>query len=146
MAQKAFIPAAIERRLKDIPKVKTGSLEIIEGFGIFIDTHRDQPHVGMFHEDIHRGQCRPTKVDYIVGEDMLVNNETGVSLQRHDKHMFVEEDWYQEWLMNWVAEHGTLPIDAEGVMPTSHFRDPRAKTYLLKSFRQMVVARYNRGK
>lgn len=146
MATKAFIPAAIERRIKQIPKVKTGSLEVIENFGIFIDTHRDQPHVGTFYDDIHRGQCKPTLVNYVVGEDLLLEPESGKTLQRHDKHLFVDEDWYQTFLMNWVAEHGTLPTDAEGVMPTSHFRDPREKRYLLKSFRQQIVARHNRGK
>lgn len=146
MADKAFIPAAIERRLKEIPTEKFGSLDVIKDFGIFIDTHRDQPHVGTLTEDIHRGQCRPIKVDYVVGEDLLLEFESGQVLQRHDKHLFVEEDWYQEWLMNWVVAQGSLPTDGEGLMPTSHFRDPRAKKYDLKSFRQMVVARYNRGK
>ena len=143
-SNKPIIPAAIERRIKDIPTEKSGSLKLIKGFGIFIDTHRDQPHVGSFFEDIHRGECRPTLVDYVVGEDLLVEPETGKTLARHDKHMFVEEDWYQEWLMNWLAEHGTLPTNDEGVMVTSHLRDPRAQKYLLKSFRQIVVSRYNR--
>lgn len=142
--QKAHIPAAIERRIKDISTEKVGSLKVIKDFGIFIDTHRDQPHVGSFHEDIHRGQCRPTPVDYVVGEDLLLEPESGQTLQRHDKHLFVETEWYQNWLMDWLTANGSLPTDGEGVMPTSHFRDPRAKTYLLKSFRQMVVARYNR--
>lgn len=139
-----IIPAAIERRIKEIPTEKVGSLKVIKDFGIFIDTHRDQPHVGSFKEDIHRGECAPTRVDYVVGEDLLLEPESGKALLRHDKHLFVEESWYEEWLMNWLVEHGTLPTNAEGVMPTSHFRDPRAGKYLLKSFRQMVVARYNR--
>ena len=143
---KAFIPPAIESRLKSIPTEQTGSLKVIKGFGIFVDTHRDQPHVGSFYEDIHRGECRPTQVDYVVDEDLLVDPETGKVLQRHEKHMFVDTDWYQDWLMNYLVENGNVPTNAEGVLPTSHFRDPRAKKYLLKSFRQMVVSRYNRGK
>jgi len=144
MAQKMFIPNAIERRIKDLKSEKSGSIQIVRDFGIFIDTHRDQPHVGSFYSDIHRGWCRPTKVDYVIGEDMLLNSEDGKSLQRHDKHLFVEEDWYQNFLMTWLMEKGTLPTNGDGEMPTTHLRDARSRKYLLRSFRQMVIFNLNR--
>jgi hypothetical protein len=137
---KAWIHPAVQRRINELPKVKRNGLEIVENFGIFVDTHRDQPHVGVFYDDIHRGQCRPVKVDYVIGDDLLIDQATGMSLQRHDKHMFLEEDWFSSFIVNWLMENGSSPLDAEGCMPTSHLRDARAKKYLLRSFRQMVVA------
>lgn len=141
---KMFISPAIARRIAELKKTKRNGLEIVENFGVFIDTHRDQPHVGVFYDDIHRGQCRPVQVDYVVGDDLLIDQETGQTLQRHDKHMFVEPEWYATFLINWLMENGKDPRDSNGCMPTSHFRDARAGKYLLKSFRQMVV--YNLGK
>jgi hypothetical protein len=141
---KAVIPKAVQDRIDKIPTVERNGLRFIEDFALLIDTHRDQPHVGVLHPDIHRGMCLPTKVDYIVGDDLLYDPATKKTLQRHDKHLFVEEDWFGEWLMNYLITNGSDPRDGDGVMPTSHFRDARAKRYDLKSFRQIVVARYER--
>ena len=37
-----------------------------------------------------------------------------------------------------MLNNGSDPRDGSGSLATSHFRDARAKVYLLKSFRQMV--------
>jgi len=144
VSKPAFIPDAIKRRLIQIPTETRGGLKVIPNFAVFFDTHRDQPHVGTFGEDIHRGECKPTPVDYVVGEDLLVEPESGRTLQRHDKHMFLEVDWYSGWLMDYLMEHdGKMPTDGDGAMVSTHFRDPREKRYLLRSFRQMVMYHYN---
>ncbi len=119
------------------------SRDVIADFALFVDTHRDQPHVGSFHEDIHRGQSRPTKVDYDPNNDTLIEQSTGKMLQRHDKHMYIEESWFGEFLVNRMLNGESDPRDSDGVMATSHLRDARAKVYLLKSFRQIVVERHN---
>lgn len=123
-------------------------LVVVENFAVFIDTHRDHPHVGTFHKDIHRGECKPTLVHARLAVDpkgqrvpYLVHPETGEQLQFHPKHLFVAPEWYENWFVNWIMEHGTGPVDDEGKMPTSHFRDPRAKTYVLKTFGHMVRER-----
>lgn len=144
MASKAFISKALQERIDDLPATRRGTSRVIENFAVFIDTHRDQPHVGTFHGDIHRGECRPTVVEYVIGEDALVDAETGQMLQRHDKHMFVEQDWYTSFLVDKLIETGSSPVNLEGMMATSHLRDPRSKTYFLRSFRQMVMYHYNR--
>lgn len=142
---KAFISGALQARLDKLPHINRAGMKVVENFAIFIDTHRDQPHVGTFGDDIHRGFCRPTKVDYVIGEDSLLNQETGEKLQRHDKHMYVDEDWFAGFLIEWMMSHeGKSPLDNDGMMPTSHLRDPRAKVYQLKSFRQMAMELYNR--
>jgi hypothetical protein len=128
-------------RLAVMPATDQNGLRVLKNFAVFIDTHRDQPHVGAFYDDIHRGQCRPTMVDYIIGDDMLVNQETGQTLYRHDKHMFITSDYYAEFLTNYIMANGTDPRDGAGCLATSHFRDARAKVYELKSFREVVRLR-----
>jgi hypothetical protein len=120
----------------------------VKNLAVLIDTHRDHPHVGSFHSDIHRGECRPMTVHtYIgIGRDgqaipMLVNAETGQTMMHHPKHLFVSLEWYENWFVNWIMEHGTSPVDDEGKMATSHFRDPGAKVYLLKTYGYMVRER-----
>lgn len=142
--QKAHIPATLQKRIDKLPARETNGIEIIEGFGVFIDTHRDQPHVGSFAEDIHRGMCLPTLVDYVRNDDYLRHPQTGMLLQRHDKHLFIEPEAWGQFLIEWMMTNGSDPRDGEGSLPTSHFRDSRKKLYLLRSFRQMVE--YNERK
>jgi hypothetical protein len=128
-----------------------GPLTVVRDFAVFIDTHRDQPHVGTFHGDIHRGECRPTTVHARMVVDIsrptgqkviqLVHPETGAILPLHPKHLFVSAEWYETWFVNWIMEHGTGPLDDEGKMVTTHFRDPREKRYVLKTFGAMVRER-----
>ncbi len=115
---------------------------LIPDFGLFIDTHRDQPHVGSFHDDIHRGFSRPTRVDYSPGLDMLIEQNTGQSLARKDKHMFVTDEWFASFLLERMMSGLSDPRDGDGMLATSHLRDARAKVYHLKSFRQIVMDRY----
>lgn len=144
LPSKANVPMAIVRRLDKMPATERNGLRILEEFGVFIDTHRDQPHVGGFAEDIHRGQCVPTPIDYMIGDDILINRETGILLQRHDKHLFITNDEWSNFLVTSLMESGVDPRSGDGSLPTSHFRDARHKIYLLKSFRQMVMNRYLR--
>lgn len=147
---RAYIPVSIQLRINDLKagvQVKNG-VKVVKDFAIFIDTHRDQPHIGSFGKDIHRGYCRPTKVDYVVWDpasgsgDLLFNPETGVVLARHDKHLFVTEDWFANFLVEKLVRGEPDPRDGDGVMATSHLRDARAKVYQLKSFRQIVMDRW----
>jgi hypothetical protein len=141
--------------------------EAVKNFAILIDTHRDQPHVGMFAEDIHRGECKPTLVHLLgpaaIGrlaatgrlgsgptipagrgshpDWWLWHATTGQTMALHDKHRFVSVNWWTNYLANYIAEYGLLPIDDKGFMPTKYLRDPRAKRYQLRSFRQIVVER-----
>lgn len=137
----AVIDPITRMRLGKLPAADRNGLHILEEFGVFIDTHRDQPHVGVFYDDIHRGQCRPTPVDYIVGDDKLINRETGQVMPRHEKHMFITNNYFAEFLINSLIENGADPRDGHGCLPTSHFRDARAKVYELKSFREIVRLR-----
>lgn len=139
---KPKIPAALQARIDKLSSVEVNGLLIIEDFGIFIDTHRDQPHIGTFLPDIHRGMCAPTPVNYVIQDDFLVSN--GNLLMRHEKHMFIEHEAWQKILMEILMTTGEDPRAGDGTMPTSHFRDARAGLYLLKSFRQMVT--YNERK
>ena len=66
------ISAPLLRAIYQLPVVEKNGLEIVENFGIFIDTHRDQPHVGTFTDDIHRGHCRRMAVDYIIVDERIV--------------------------------------------------------------------------
>lgn len=141
---KAHIPATLQKRIDALPAKETNGIEIVEWFGVFIDTHRDQPHIGGFHEDIHRGTCLPTLVDYVRNDDYLREPKTGMLLQRHDKHLFIEPEAWGQFLVNWMMANGDDPRDGSGSLPTSHFRDSRKKLYLLRSFRQMVE--YNERK
>jgi hypothetical protein len=101
-------------------------MRVIENFAQFIDTHRDQPHVGAFYDDIHRGQCRPTPVDYVLEDDVLINRETGEVLRRHDKHMFVTNEYYAQFLLDCLMTKGADPRDGSGCMPTSVTPAPRS--------------------
>jgi len=128
-------------------------IKVVKDLAVFIDTHRDHPHVGTFHPDIHRGECRPTTVHARIfhkpttGIDreqriiQIVHPETGVILDVHPKHLFVSTEWYETWFVNWIMEHGTGPLDEEGKMVTTHFRNPREKKYDLKTFGYMVRLR-----
>jgi len=132
------ISAPLLRAIHQLPVVEKNGLEIVENFGIFIDTHRDQPHVGTFTDDIHRGHCRPMPVDYIIVDDMLRNPENGNLLQRHEKHLFIQPDTWTTFLVDSLMTTGADPRSGDGTLPTTHFRDARKKIYLLRSFRQMV--------
>lgn len=128
------------------------TLEVVKDFAIFIDTHRDQPHVGMFEDDIHRGTCKPTLVHLITkkgaGDELtyfLWRNENGEKLKLHEKHKFITVDWWKGFLLDCMSETGKLPVNSEGYMATSHLRDARANRYKLKSFRQIVVHHQQQG-
>lgn len=139
---KAGIDRITQERLDNLEADEQNGLRYLRDFAVFIDTHRDQPHVGVFYDDIHRGQCRPTKVDYVIGEDLLLNQETGGSLQRHEKHLFVTNEYFAGFLVQYMLDNnGNDPRDGNGCLPTSHFRDARAKRYELKSFREIVRLR-----
>lgn len=123
---------------------------VVKDFAIFIDTHRDQPHVGMFEDDIHRGTCKPTLVHLEPpasgvtkewSDWLLVRAEDGMTLPLHSKHKFVSLDWWKEWVTDYVFEHGESPIGDRGFMFTTKLRDARAGVYKLRSFRQVVVER-----
>jgi hypothetical protein len=143
------LPKTLQKLLSDLKPQPYRGTDVVPDFGVFIDTHRDQPHIGTFHEDIHRGSCRPVMVHLQV-EDAevdpvklyLVEPTTGKALPIHEKHMFVTPEFWAEFLMTFIMEHGQPPLDSEGVMITSHLRDPRAKVYKLKSFRQMLEWRH----
>ena len=126
------------RLTKLVKRLGRNGGSVLEDFAVFIDTHRDQPHVGVFFGDIHRGQCRPIKVSYDAAADELIEQDSGNRLPRHDKHMFVTNEYYAQFLVDYLMEHGADPRDGNGCMPTSHFRDARAKIYELKSFREIV--------
>lgn len=133
----AHIPKALQARIDKLNFVEQNGLRIVKDFGVFIDTHRDQPHVGSFHEDVHRGMCAPMMVDYVIDDDYLRNPEDGKLLQRHHKHLFLEPEAWGAWLLEQLMTKGD-PRDGDGLLPTSHFRDPRKGIYMLKSFRQIV--------
>ena len=129
--------------------IGTVDMEVVKDFAIFIDTHRDHPHVGMFDPDIHRGTCKPTLVHMLPpvtpavewADWTVVNAETGATLPLHSKHKFVDKQWYQRWLMDYIMENGEAPIGENGFLSTTKLRDARAGVYKLRSFRQMVVER-----
>jgi len=125
---------------------------VVPNFAVFIDTHRDQPHVQTFESDIHRGMARPTMVHYIpppagappgdLGQLMRVDD--GMVIEVDPKHRFVEVEWWSEYVSEFVMDHGVSPLstsgDTEGQLPTSHLRNARSKVYKLKSLRQIVRA------
>lgn len=135
----AHIATALKKRMEKLPSVDRNGIVLVEEFGIFMDTHRDQPHVGTFNDDIHRGFVVPTPVDYVITDDLLRHRETGKLLMRHDKHLFITPETWAEFMLGWIMRNGEDPRGGDGSLPTSHFRDARAKRYLLKSFRQMVA-------
>lgn len=125
------------------------TVPVVKDFAFFIDTHRDLPHVGMFDTDIHRGTCKPTLVH--LGSpstspagvwELVKADEPWRRLALNDeKHRFVTVDWWSDYVMGLISEGKEMPFDSRGFMPTSHFRDPRAKRYVMRSFRQIVVDR-----
>jgi hypothetical protein len=100
---------------------------------------------------VHRGTCKPTLVHLIPPDPTIAKGQlsdwylwhavTGAALPLHEKHKFVSIDWWSRYLAEYIADHGELPFDGKGFMPTSHLRDARAGTYKLRSFRQIVVER-----
>ena len=138
-------------RLKTKPLAVTPSvtLSVVENFAVFIDTHRDQPHVPTFEDDIHRGMTRPTIVHYAppttsAPDDLgaLVRAEDNRVIDVDVKHRFVEMDWWRGFIVGYMAEHGVSPIamsgETRGQMPTAHLRDARHGVYRLKSLRQII--------
>jgi hypothetical protein len=126
-------------------------IEVVPNFAVFIDTHRDQPHVPTFEDDIHRGMSRPTLVHYAPPrttdpDDLgaLIRVEDNRMIDVDPKHRFVETEWWQQFVMDYLMEHGEPPVPTsgpeKGQLPTSHLRDARAKVYHLKSLRQIVRA------
>jgi hypothetical protein len=126
-----FATKALSRNVRRLPNY-------VPEFAVFIDTHRDQPHVGNFDPDIHRGMCKPTPVGYDTVTDEIVDIATNQRLARHEKFLYVTNEWYVQFMIDKLLE-GISPLDSNGQMATSHLRDPRAKKYLLKSFRQIVL-------
>ena len=55
------IARALQNRIDAIPSVDVNGVQRIVDFGVFIDTHRDQPHVGTFLD------LRKTE-NYLLGE------------------------------------------------------------------------------
>ena len=127
--------------------------EAVENFGIFIDTHRDQPHVPTFEDDLHRGMAHPTPVHYVPpaaagpADHMgwIVRADDGRMIEVHDKHRFIEMDWWVNFVTNYMIDHGASPVassgEYKGQLSTSHLRDARKGVYVLRSLRQMVRAR-----
>jgi hypothetical protein len=143
-ATRPTISKPLQKVIDSLPHVEKNGLKIIESFGVFIDTHRDQPHIGTFTDDIHRGACRPMTVDYILGDDLLRDPETGRLIERHEKHLFITPEAWGSFMLNALATTGVDPRGGDGTLPTSHFRDARKGIYMLQSFRQMVA--YNQRK
>lgn len=119
---------------------------VVENFAVFIDTHRDQPHVPTFGTDIHRGMCQPVVVHYGPArpparpDPLLFRASDGATINLDEQHhKFISIDWWTSFVLDYMQAHGTTPLDGDGMMPTSHLRDARAKRYLLRSFRQIVV-------
>lgn len=134
----------LQKTIWSIPSVEQNGVTIIKDFGVFIDTHRDQPHVGTFTEDIHRGACRPLVVDYLIEDDALKDQVSGRLLERHDKHLFITQEVWGEFLVNWMMQTGEDPRGGDGTMVTTHLRNSRTGVNFLRSFRQMVA--YNAAK
>jgi hypothetical protein len=133
----------------------------VSKFAIFIDTHRDQPHVPSFEVDIHRGMARPTLVHYIpaafgpsgirggrwaawsYGLGSMVRVEDEACIPIDPKHKFVTIRWWQEFLTEYMMDHGASPVsaagDTKGQLATSHLRNARTKVYRLKSLRQIIA-------
>lgn len=127
------------------------TLQVVPQFAVFIDTHRDQPHVPTFEADIHRGWCKPTVVDYAPPPEAAPADHMGHMIRADgrvievdQKHRFVELDWWTDYVTQYVIENGQAPIQGPGEfagqMPTSHLRDSHKKVYKLKSLRQVVKA------
>lgn len=139
-----------------VPSIISGSgtveVEVVPNFAVFIDTHRDQPHVPTFEEDIHRGMSRPTVVHYSPPRatdppeymGALIRAEDGREIEVDPKHKFVEVDWWQKFVTDHVIDTGRPPIamtgEQKGQLPTSHLRDARKRVYHLKTLRQVVRA------
>lgn len=121
---------------------------IFEGFGWLLDTHRDLPHIGSLDDDLHRGMCRPIRVDLqylpMSSEWMLVTPDRSRTLRLDPAHKFVTEEQMRDLILQSMVTTGKTPFDSDGRMPTSLVRDPRKKIYKLKSFRQMVVMHQQR--
>ncbi len=143
----------LELQTEDI-SLDDGSEETgVRNFGMLIDTHRDVPHVPTFSNDIHRGWCRPTLVHWqppapdtlAVEPDHMgfLFTQAGGWGEVHLAHRFITNEWWGEYVLDYVMDHGKTPTDhagdENGSMPTKFLRDPRGKVYLLRSFRQMVL-------
>jgi hypothetical protein len=130
-------------RIWAIKNDEKNGLSFVREFGIFVDTHRDQPHVGTFDDDVHRGMCKPTPVDYIIEDDLFYEPESGVTLKRHGKHQFIDPEWLANFEFNEMLD-GKEVRDSNGFMPTSHLRDARAHKYHMWSFRQTVMSHFSK--
>lgn len=127
-------------------------VEAVPNFAVFLDTHRDQPHVPSFDDDLHRGHVRPTPVHYawapaISKDGVLIyagpeTEKQHIAIALSDKHRFVTFSWWQDFISQYMFEHGTSPIirhgDQIGTIPTRLLRDSHSKVYHMKSFRQIV--------
>lgn len=123
---------------------------VVPDFAVFIDTHRDQPHVPTFEADIHRGWARPTMVHYVppaagappddLGQMLRVDD--GMVINVDPKHRFVSVEWWSEFVSEYIMDNGVSPVatsgETEGQLPTALLRNARTKVYKLKSLRQIV--------
>ena len=138
-----------------------GELVVVKNFGVFVDTHRDLPHVGSFEDDLHRGTCKPVVVHFwrtnaqtydssnSAAVTMARNNPNGVLvhavnnrlLPLHDSHRFVTTGWWQNFIQEYILDFGVDSFAPDGSLwlSTSKLRDPRRGVYKLKSFRQIVM-------
>lgn len=135
-----------------------GSGRMIPEFGIFLDTHRDGA-CESFQRSIKRGWTMPTLVHFLLpdshhpkGQLTLVKGKEprGVLITQRipvqDHFRFLETDWYNEWVIAYITDHGVAPFDSNGLLRTSHFRDARKRVYLVRTLRQMVVYHQQRAK
>lgn len=139
-----------------------GDISVVKHFSVFVDTHRDLPHVGSFEDDLHRGMCKPAVVHlwypmrntYDLAntaavdaarahpDGILIHAVTNKLLPLHNAHRFVTTSWWQSFVQDWILDKGADafdPSDGGLWLHTSVFRDPRRGVYKLKSFRQIVM-------
>jgi len=133
----------MNRRVLQVPTNGNG---VIEDFGLFLDTHRDLPHIGTFHYDLHRGQCRPIMVNYDVTTMHLIEPVSGDEIELHPKHMFLDPEWFGSFLLQSLMAGNGDPRDKDGIMPTKLLRDSRSRVYHLWTFRQAAMSQYTVAK
>lgn len=132
-------------RLAKLATVTKGSVEVIPDFAVFVDLKADYPAVFTFDSALRRGMCHPVLVDYDPTRDELVwwpDTKRHFSIPRHPRHLFLTPDQWQDFLISWVGAYGSVPVNSAGQMGTARLRDFRKRVNLLRTFRQVAMARY----
>lgn len=105
-----------------------------KNFGLFLECHRDYVKTMAVprYEELDRGRVKPIMVDFDHDTNELVNNETGVRIQFHRNHRFVDPVFFSKAVTN-----GDIEPDSNGTYPSTAFYKGKTGWSQVQTFSRM---------